>query len=115
MSGAGWDDDWALVYAQPKALVFLRKTPAVASLVGHALPEGLVYDSIIALAKEFAATEYGKPSPNWRRSLAIAYDGKGMKTEALHFMDEYLKLVPEIPRTSRCGNRSPKQSTPRRP
>lgn len=36
-----FDDAWALVYAQPKALLFLRKTPAVASLVGHALPKAL--------------------------------------------------------------------------
>lgn len=92
-----WDDAWALVYAQPKTLVFLRKTPAVASLVGRALPKSLVYDSIIAVAQGIGSMGHGASSPTWRRSLAIAYDGKGLTTEALRAMDDYLKLVPENP------------------
>ena len=89
-----WDDAWALVYADPAALVFLRKTPALAPLVGNALPKSAAFDSLIAVTEKVARTGHGRSSPVWRRSLALAYYGKGQKEEALRIFDEYVKLAP---------------------
>lgn len=101
-SGAGillaarlaWDDDWALVYAEPEALVFLRKTPALAHLVTHPLPKSAVFDSLIAVARRVSQTSHGRYSPVWRRSLVLAYYGKGQKAEALRIFDDYGKQAP---------------------
>lgn len=89
-----WDEAWALVYADPAALVFLRKTPALAPLVGNALPKSAVFDNMIAVAVRVARNSHGKSSPIWRRSLGLAHYGKGQKEEALRIFDEYVTLAP---------------------
>jgi hypothetical protein len=88
------DENWALVHAQPAALVFLRKTPALAPLVARALPPEAAYDAMIATALAVSRTRHGQAVPVWRRGLAIAYNLKGQKREALAAVDEYLRIVP---------------------
>ncbi len=88
------NDTWALVYAQPAALVFLRKTPAHALLVNNALPKSTVYDAMIALARDVAQSDLGRSTPIWRRTIAYAYFLKGQKAEALRHFDDYLRYAP---------------------
>jgi hypothetical protein len=89
------DDAWALVYARPAALVFLRKTAAPAHLVGNALPKSEVFDNLIAIASAVSRSGHGRSSPVWRRSLALAHLGKGQGRESLRLFDEYLALAPK--------------------
>jgi hypothetical protein len=88
------NDTWAVVYAQPAALVFLRKTPAQASLVGNALPKSAVYDAMIAGARHVAASGAGQSVPIWRRTIAYATYLKGQRADALRLFDEYLRQAP---------------------
>jgi hypothetical protein len=89
------DNGWALVYARPEALVFLRKTPAVAPLLRSALPKSAAFENQIAVARAAAETFHGRSSPAWRRSLVIAYFGLGRKEEALRIINDYLALAPD--------------------
>jgi len=88
------DEAWALVYAEPAALVFLRKTAAPAPLVANALPKSTVFDNLIAIASAVGRSSHGRSSPVWRRSLALAHLGKGQGAEAVRLFDEYLALAP---------------------
>jgi hypothetical protein len=88
------DDAWALVYARPEALVFLRKTPELAAFAQHALPKSAIYDNQIAVALAASRSRHGVSSPIWRRSLVLGYYGLGRKREALAALDEYLALMP---------------------
>jgi tetratricopeptide (TPR) repeat protein len=92
------DNTWALVYARPEALVFLRKTPAVAPLLRDALPKSAIYENQIVVARAAAGSAHGRSSPVWRRSLVIATYGLGRKEEALRMLDEYLALAPDDPK-----------------
>lgn len=89
-----WDNDWALVYAQPAALIYLRKTPALAPLVGTALPKRVAFDTMIAVAGTVARSTHGHSSPIWRRTMALANYAKGQKVEALRLFDEYVDRAP---------------------
>ena len=88
------NDTWALVYAQPQALVFLRKIPAHESLIANALPKDTVYDTMIALARGVAQSGPGQFIPIWRRTIAFACYLKGRKAEALRLYDDYLTYAP---------------------
>jgi hypothetical protein len=98
------DSAWALVSAEPAALVFLRRTPAVAALTAAALPKTAVYDTIISIASTVSQTPHGQAIPVWRLSLAVAYYRKGQKREALTMVDEYLSLAPRDPRAIEFRN-----------
>ena len=89
------NDTWALVHADTAALVFLRKTPAHASLVANALPKSEAYDTMIAIARGVAQSGPGQSVPIWRRTLAYASYLKGEKALALRLFDDYLKHVPD--------------------
>lgn len=89
------NDDWALVQADPAALVFLRRTPGHASLVAAALPKSAVYDAMIALAEGASGSSHGRAVPVWRRTIAYARYLQGHKLEALRLFDDYLQRSPE--------------------
>jgi hypothetical protein len=88
------DDAWALVFARPETLVFLRKTPANARLAAGALPRSAAYDAMIAAAGGAARSSHGRSVPVWRRTVALATYLKGKPAEALRLFDDYLKLAP---------------------
>lgn len=87
------DEAWALVHARPAALVFLRKTPALAPLAARALPKSEVFDNLIAVARSAARTSHGHSVRIWQRSLALAFYAKGQKEEALRQIDGYLQTA----------------------
>ncbi|HWR98912.1 MAG TPA: hypothetical protein VN317_10865 [Candidatus Methanoperedens sp.] len=88
------DRAWALVHAEPSALVFLRVTAAPPALLGKALPKGAVFEAMIAVARAAGRTGHGRMSPVWRRTVALAHLGSGRREEAVRRFDEYLALVP---------------------
>lgn len=99
------DDAWALVHAQPTALVFVRNTGALARLAENALAKSEVYDNLIAVASAVARTRHGGSSRVWQRSLALAYDAKGQRAEAVRLFDEYLANSPADAPALRLRNR----------
>jgi hypothetical protein len=89
------DDAWAIVYADAAAIVFMKKTPEnMAFINSHALPKTVGYDNIMAMASAAMKSGHGHRVPGIKRSLAIAYMGKGDKQNAHYWINEYLKLRP---------------------
>jgi hypothetical protein len=89
------DDEWAIVYADAAAIVFMRKTPDNAAFINaHSLPKTAGYENILAMASAAMQSRHGHGVPGVRRSLAVAYMGKGDKRKAHYWINEYLKLRP---------------------
>jgi hypothetical protein len=89
------DDAWAIVYADAAAIVFMRKTPANTAFINeHSLPKTAGYDNILAMASAAMRSGHGHKVPGIKRSLAVAFMGKGEKRKAHYWINEYLKLRP---------------------
>jgi hypothetical protein len=92
------DSDWALVYGDRNALVFLRSLPQYERFVReYELPDTAAYDNILSMATAASRAGHGHIMPNWKLSLAIAFHGKREETKALYWVNEYLKFVPMDP------------------
>jgi hypothetical protein len=92
------DMAWAIVYADTKAIVFLKKTPANMPVIKrNALPKAAGYSNILSMATRASKGGHARMMPEHRLSRAIAYEGLGQKREALHWVNEYLRLRPGDP------------------
>ncbi|WP_214170450.1 hypothetical protein [Geoanaerobacter pelophilus] len=88
------DEQWALIYEDPEALIFIRDIPKNADLIKRlGIPKFRGYRNIYALAT-ISREGHAAKMPNWKLAVAVAYEGIGNLDEAARWIDDYLKMSP---------------------
>jgi hypothetical protein len=96
------DDDWEVLYADAEAIIFMRKLPGTRAFVeARAIPRSEGYRNILSMARAALREGHAHMVPGIRFSLAIGYMGIGERQEALRWMSEYLRMVPNDARALR--------------
>lgn len=79
------DPQWHLVYADDTALVLLRGEANRTIIERRALPKTVIYDHVIARARQLKAA--GINTPHLWMALATAYQKKGLSSEAMKALE----------------------------
>lgn len=89
------DEEWRVVYADFAEVIFLKRTEDNLQIIAdNPVPRTVVYDLIISVAFAASQSPHARMMPNWQYAMAYAYNGKGDKATALHYLTEYLKAAP---------------------
>ena len=90
------DPDWALVYADDHALVFVRHSEKNEAVIrANMVPKVAAYRNIYGMALGASQTGHAARMVNWKLSVAFAYAGAGEYAKALPLITEYLKKMPD--------------------
>jgi hypothetical protein len=89
------DTKWSLVYADEYALIFMREELENRKFINeHRRPDSDAYVNILKMAYAAAKRGHGSILPDWKKSLAIGYEGMGDLYRAYYWINEYLKQMP---------------------
>jgi hypothetical protein len=92
------DPDWALVYADDDALLFVRNGPKHAGIVTcFGMPKQRAFHNIMTMAWNAGANGHARTMSSWLLSMAVANAGLGNPDEAALWIDKYLSMAPGDP------------------
>ncbi len=90
------DPEWALIYADGFALVFVRNSEKnMAVIRANSVPRIDAFRTIYGLAMRASQTGHAARMVNWKLSAAFAFAGSGEYADALPLITDYLAKSPD--------------------
>jgi hypothetical protein len=92
------DPDWAVVFADERAILFVRRTgPLAAFARDRALPAAAGYENMLSIAGRAAGQEGAHSTGNWKLPAALALARTGRGQDAVPLLFEYDQASPNDP------------------